>query len=38
MLFLSERKATFDSRAMLLRQIASECLNSISMGSAPLER
>jgi hypothetical protein len=35
MLFLSERKATFDSRAMLLRQIASECLNSISMGGVP---
>ena len=35
MLALSERKATFDSRAMLLRQIASECLNSISMGGVP---
>jgi len=35
MLFLSERKATFDSRAMLLRQIASECLSLISMGGVP---
>jgi CHAT domain-containing protein len=35
MLFLSERKATIDSRAELLRQIASECLNSISMGGVP---
>jgi hypothetical protein len=35
MLALSERKATFDSRAMLLRQIASECLSSISLGGVP---
>ena len=35
MLALSQRKATFDSRATLLRQIASECLSSISMGGVP---
>jgi CHAT domain len=35
MLFLSQSKATFNSRAMLLRQIASECLNSISTGGVP---
>ena len=35
MLALSERKATFDSRATLLRQIANECLSSISMGGVP---
>ena len=34
-LALSQSKATFDSRAMLLRQIASECLSSISMGGVP---
>src|SRR4029453_12364007 len=35
MLALSQRKATFNSRAMLLRQIANECLSSISMGGVP---
>ena len=35
MLSLSQRKAAFDSRATLLRQIASECLSSISMGGVP---
>lgn len=35
MLALSQRKATFDSRATLLRQIASELLSSISMGGVP---
>ena len=35
MLALSQRKATFDSRAVLLRQIASECLSSISLGGVP---
>src|SRR4029450_8125987 len=35
MLALSQRKATFHSRALLLRQIASECLSSISLGGVP---
>ena len=35
MLALSQRKATFNSRAMLLRQIANECLSSSSLGGVP---
>jgi CHAT domain/PBS lyase HEAT-like repeat len=35
MLALSQRKAAFGSRATLLRQIAGECLSSISMGGVP---
>jgi CHAT domain-containing protein len=35
MLALSQRKVTFDSSTTLLRQIAGECLSSISMGGVP---
>jgi HEAT repeat protein len=35
MIELSQRKVTFDSRATLLRQIANECLGSITMGGVP---
>ena len=35
MLALRQRKVAFDSRATLLRQIASECLSSIAMGGVP---